>query len=146
MNTLRIAIAALILAPCLASAAPDCSPRKPERFVDFFPTFSETKGFALERTVLPLPLLHWSDGVDTEGRPLVGPRKSLLSAAEYWRWPSLNEYMRRNDLLANVKSQTSVAAVVDIYKDGSEGTVSFHFKTKAGCWYLWQYEVHTSNS
>lgn len=145
MNTIRLGIAACLLAPVLAGAA-DCSVRKPERFVDFFPTFSETKGFALERTVLPLPLLHWSDGMDTEGRPLVGPRKSLLSASEYWRWPSLNEYMRRNDLLANVKHQTSSAAVVDIYKDGSAGIVSFHFKSKAGCWYLWQYEVRSSTS
>ena len=103
-----------------------------------------SKGFALERTELPLPLLNWSAGVDTEGRPLSGPQKTYLSASEYWRWPSLNRFMQDNDLLFEIKVQTKSTAVVELYKDGAGGTVDFHFKSKGGCWHLWQYEVHAS--
>jgi hypothetical protein len=131
-----------LLVPALAMAA-DCSVRKPERFTDFLPTFSDSKGFALQRTVLPLPLLNWAPGVDTEGRPLSGPQKTYLSASEYWRWPSLNRYMQDNELLAEVRSQTATEAVVELYKEGRDGMVTFHFKTKGGCWHLWQYEVRS---
>ena len=44
--------------------AADCSTKKPERFVDFFPAFSASKGFALNRTV-------------------TGPNKTYLSSSEY---------------------------------------------------------------
>jgi hypothetical protein len=128
----------------LVAHAAECSPKNPERFVEFLPAFSESKGFALQRTVLPLPLVNWSQGLDTEGKQLSGPRKTYLSASDYWRWPSLNKYMQDNDLLSHVRNQTKASAIVDIYKDGSEGVVSFHFKATRGCWRLWQYEVRPS--
>ncbi|MGC4061737.1 MAG: hypothetical protein QM749_13160 [Aquabacterium sp.] len=144
MRPITRLIVTLAMAPALSWAA-DCSPKKPEKFVDFLPAFSDSKGFALERTVLPLPLLQWSEGaIDTEGRSLHGPRRSYLSASEYWRWPSLNKYMQDNELLSHVKSQTSTAAAVEVFKEGQEGQVVFNFKVKGGCWYLWQYEVHAS--
>jgi hypothetical protein len=144
MNFKTLMLAAALLSPPLAMAE-ECSPKNPERCVDCLPNFSESKGFALKRTELPLPLLQWRDGVDTEGRPLTGPQKSYLSAAEYWRWPSLNRYRQDNDLLSAVKSQTKSAAVIELFKDGADGVVSFHFRSKAGCWYLWQYEVRASS-
>jgi len=144
MNFKTTILAACLTLPALTMAATTCSVKNPERFVDFLPTFSESKGFALERTVLPLPLVTWRDGVDTEGHRLSGPQKTYLSAAEYWRWPSLNRYMQDNELLSQVRSQTKAEAVVEVYKDGEDGLVTFHFKTRAGCWYLWQYEVHAS--
>jgi hypothetical protein len=138
-----ILLATCLVSPALAGAA-TCSNRHPESFANFLPIFSDSKGFAQERTVLPLPLLSWSGGVDTEGRPLQGPQRTYLSAAEYWRWPSLNRYMQDHDLLSTVRSQTKTEAVIELYKDGVDGLVTFHFKTKSGCWYLWQYEVHAS--
>lgn len=144
MKLIHRFIVALAMAPTLTMAA-SCSAKAPEKFVDFLPAFSESKGFALERTVLPLPLLQWSEGhIDTEGRALHGPQKTYLSASEYWRWPSLNKYMQDNDLLSHVKTQTRSTAVLDVYKDDSAGVVTFHFKSTGGCWYLWQYEVHPS--
>ena len=56
----------------------------------------------------------------------------------------MNRYMLDNALQSKIKSQTKSAAVVDVFKENSEGLVSFHFKIKAGCWYLWQYEVRGS--
>jgi hypothetical protein len=133
----------VLLIPQMSMAA-TCSVRNPERFTDFLPTFSDSKGFALQRTVLPLPLLNWTaPGMDTEGRPLSGPHKVYLSAGEYGRWPSLNRYMQDNELLAEVRSQSKTEAVVEIYKEGNDGHVTFHFKTKGGCWHLWQYEVRS---
>lgn len=140
--------------PCLACGlvfsssiwAADCSTRHPERFVEFFPNFSESKSFALSRTVLPLPLLEWVDGVDSDGRPVSGPSKTYLSSGEYWRWPTLNKFMENNDLLANISKQTKTEAVVDLYRDEIPGKVSFYFHIKAGCWKLWQYEVNPKSA
>lgn len=121
--------------------AATCSSKQPEQFVSFLPTFSESKGFALQRTVLPLPLLNWSGGVDIDGKPLSGPQKTYLSAAEYWRWPTLSKFIEDKELQPDVRRQTASEAIVDLAKEGVEGVVTFHFKTQGGCWYLWQYEV-----
>lgn len=137
----RISLWALcMLMPTMAIAS-TCSPKSPEMFVEFLPSFTSSKAFALKRTVLPLPLVREVDGVDVDGRTLHGTQKSYLSAAEYWRWPSLDQYMRDNDLLSQIRTQTKSAAVVELYKDGLDGQVLFHFKTQGGCWFLWQYEV-----
>lgn len=129
------ALLCALLLPLLSSAA-DCSKANPELFVNFLPEFSESKDFAVQRTELPLPLLLWNEA-STDG----APHKTLLSAAEYRRWPSLSRYMQDNDLQPSVKRQTKTDAVVDIQKEGRPGIVSFHFRIEAGCWRLWQYEV-----
>lgn len=135
-----VALAALTL-PLMTWAAPECSPQQAERFVEFLPRFLSSKPFALQRTVLPLPLLHWQAGVDTEGRPITGPDKSYLSAREYFQWPTLNEYMQSRELLSRISDQRAGSAVLELYQDGSQAVVVFHFKPDAGCWKLWQYEV-----
>lgn len=141
---LRMLVMAGLVVGGAAQAAPNCSATHVERFVEFLPNFLSSKPFALQRTVLPLPLLNWTQGVDSDGHPVQGPDKTYLSAREYFQWPTLNEYMRSRELLARIATQTDRAAVLEVYQDGSTAVVSFHFRPDAGCWKLWQYEVRAS--
>ncbi|MFZ4552616.1 MAG: hypothetical protein ACOYNB_12420 [Aquabacterium sp.] len=130
--------------PLATWAAPTCTVAHPEKFVEFLPRFLSTKSFALQRTVLPLPMVLWREGVDADGRPLKGPERSYLSAKEYFQWPTLNDYMQSRDLLSRISDQRVQAAVLEVYQDGNDSVVAFHFKPDAGCWKLWRYEVKTS--
>jgi hypothetical protein len=128
--------------PALSIAADSstCSVKAPERFIDFLPTFTDTKRFAVARTELPLPLLHWAPGQGAEN----APERSTLSPAEYRRWPTIAKFMNDSELLSRVSEQTATSAAIELFKDASPGLVTFRFRLKAGCWYLWQYEVHES--
>jgi len=52
--------------------------------------------------------------------------------------------MNDSELLSRVSEQTATSAAIELFKDASPGLVTFRFRLKAGCWYLWQYEVHES--
>lgn len=124
------------------SRAAACNDKNPERFVEFLPTFSESKGFSLNRTILPLALIKWEAGLDSNGHPFAGPTKSVLSASEYWRWPTLNQFMEEHGLFARLGPESKSVATLALYKDAVPGVVTFHFKRQKGCWQLWQYEVN----
>lgn len=130
----------LVACPGWSAAAATCSAQAPERFIDFLPTFTDTKRFAVARTELPLPLLHWAPGPGAQGTP----ERSVLSLAEYGRWPTLAKFMNDGELLSRVVGQTATSAAIELFKDDAPGLVAFRFRLKAGCWYLWQYEVHES--
>ena len=124
----------------MASLAIVCSSSRPEAFAAFFERFSVEPAFAINRTVFPLQVLKWEYGVDNSGKDESAPVKSSLAKDSFAKWKSLNSYMKDNGLQARVKKVTAIAAVVDIFKDSSDWLVSYHFKVKSGCWYLWQYE------
>jgi hypothetical protein len=133
----------VVLGTCPAwsrAADANCSATSPERFIDFLPTFTDTKRFAVARTELPLPLLHWAPGQSHQDTP----ERSELPSAEYRRWPTIAKFMNDSELLSRVAEQTATSAAIELFKDDSPGLVTFRFRLKAGCWYLWQYEVHES--
>ena len=134
---LRVYATLAFLLPTLAQA---CSTNNPEVFAPFFSRFSNEQGFAVQRTDTPLRMLRWEYGLNDKGQDESSPVTSSLSREEYAKWPSLKTYMQANGLQAKVKSLTNKAAVVDVYKDGSDWLVLYHFKRVAGCWRFWQYE------
>lgn len=85
-------------------------------------------------------MLKWEYGIDDNGKDESAPVKSQISKDDYAQWPSLGVYMKNNGLQSRIKSQSRATAVVDVFKEYSDWLVSYHFKTKAGCWFLWQYE------
>lgn len=135
----RTFAATLLVAP-LATFALDCSYARPEAFASFFERFGKEPAFAISRTVFPLQFLKWEYGIDSSGKDESAPVKSFLPKESFANWKALNSYMKDNGLQFRFKKVTATVAVVDVFKDSSDWLVSYHFKVKSGCWYLWQYE------
>ena len=130
--------AGLFLAnPCAA----ECESQSPEAFNDFLARFSSEKPFAIERTQLPLAVVKWIDGVDVEGKSVSEPHKFALSLAEYWRWPTLNEYVSEHHLESRISEQSKAAASLELYREGYAQKVSYRFELNGGCWVLKTYEA-----
>ncbi|MFN4360260.1 MAG: hypothetical protein ACK4F4_06000 [Hylemonella sp.] len=51
--------------------------------------------------------------------------------------------MAGNGLQAKVKSRKKTAVVVEVFKPNTDWLVSWHFRTKSGCWYFWRHEDHS---
>lgn len=133
-------LAAFLLSAPIAALAVDCSASRPEAFAPFFDRFSSEPAFALSRTVFPLQVLKWEYGLDSGGKDVSAPVKSLLSRDAFAQQSALKNYWADNGLQARIKKVAPAAAAVEVSKDSSDWLVSYRFKIKSGCWYLWQYE------
>ena len=133
----------LLAMPFLASSwafAAECSSRSPEAFNEFLARFSREQVFAVERTVFPLRILKWAYGLDEQGKDASSPVKSTLSREVDRQWPTREAHIRGQGLNQRVVSRSANAVIIEIFKEGSDWLTSYHFKNKAGCWYLWQFE------
>lgn len=124
--------------PCVAE---ECSEENPEVFESFLSRFAIEKPFAIERTQLPLRITRWDDAIDIEGRKITDPQKFDLSLAEYWRWPTLSEYILEHHLESNVTPHSSAKVRLDLSKAAYPLKVSYVFGSHKGCWVLEQYEA-----
>ncbi len=137
LKSFALCVALTIGQPALA----DCSPDKPESFDEFLPRFSTEKSFAIERTKLPLKIIRWNDSVDIDGRRITDPQKFDLSLAEYWRWPTLSEYILDNHLASSTGADSAHQVRLELTKADSPLRVSYLFGSHEGCWILEHYET-----
>ncbi|MFT3931005.1 MAG: hypothetical protein QM709_12000 [Spongiibacteraceae bacterium] len=78
--------------------------------------------------------------MDIDGKKITDPQKFDLSLAEYWRWPTLNEYIIDNHLESSV-STNAARATLELSKADHPFKVSYLFGSHNGCWILDQYEA-----
>lgn len=130
----------VLLTAAIAANAVECSPKNPEPFSSFFQRFSTEHAFAVRRTVLPLRILKWEYGLNDKGEDDSAPTKSFISISDYLQWPTLNSYMKSNDLTSAIGSQTRTATVLKVFKEDTDWQMLYHFKLQKGCWFFWKYE------
>lgn len=134
-------LSALLIFFVSALSQADCSQQSPELFDDFYARFSTEKPFAIDRTRLPLAVLKWTSSLDIDGRKITEPFKYPLSLSEYWRWPTLGEYIANNSLQARRNKVSDSQIHIDLFKEGFPQTVTYRFETNEGCWFLTQYQA-----
>lgn len=131
---------AIFFTAAIDANARGCMPNNRELFAPFLQRFSTEPAFALKRTVLPLRVLKWEYGIDENGEDESAPIKSFVSKRDYLRWPTLDSYMKNNNLSSSVDRQTRSAVVLRVFQQDSDWPMLYHFKLWKGCWYFWQYE------
>jgi hypothetical protein len=134
------ALVLLMLLFSTSSYSGDCSTEKPELFNNYLSRFSTDGVFSSTRTIFPLRVLVWEYGLDENGKDDSGPAETLISIAEYKKWPTLKDMMVKNGLSNKIKSQTKDDVVLELYKEGTDWQIDYYFKNKNGCWYFWKYE------
>lgn len=134
-----IAVLLLAVAPVLTFGQ-ECSTHSHEVFEEFRKRFSADASFALSRTRLPLQMLKWEYGLDKNDNSASTPKRSIISRAEYMKWPSLASYMEQNDLTIIRQTKKDQNMVVDINKESTDWLFSYYFRMEGGCWYFWQLE------
>ena len=138
MKALLFAVA--FLATAAAGNAAECSPDNPEPFASFLQRFSMEPKFAVNRTVLPLRMLKWEYGLNDKGEDDSATVKSFVSKRDYLKWPTLDSYIKGNNLTSAIDSQTRTAAILNVLKQDTDWQMLYHFKSQKGCWFFWQYE------
>lgn len=131
---------AVSLITSVAANAIECSPTSPEPFTPFLERFSTELKFAERRVVLPLLVLRWEYGVSEKGQDESAPVKSFLAKKEYLTWPTLDSYIKSNNLKSVIDNQTRMTAVLKVFKPDTDWLMLYHFKLRHGCWFFWQYE------
>lgn len=138
MKALLFAVA--LLTTAVAGNAAECSPDNPEPFVSFLQRFSTESKFTVRRTVLPLRMLKWEYGLNDKGEDDSAPMKSFVSKRDYLQWPTLDSYIKSNNLTSAIDSQSRTAAILKVFKQDTDWQMLYHFKSQKGCWFFWQYE------
>ena len=138
---MHTAVVLVLLAALSTNAAAACSPARPEAWGAFFDLYSSSHQFALERTRFPLSVLVWEYGVDEKGQEASGPRRLTVSRAEYAKdGTALAPHAKAHGLKLRTKSQSSTAAMVELFQEDTDYLVLYHFHSVRGCWLLRQIE------
>lgn len=132
----------LLLNPA-SSGTESCQAQQTEDFSPFFKTFSQSKPFAIERTITPLKQVVWEYGLDENGKDASIARTVEVSAAQYKASPTLAAYMQENGLTSKTKSTTENIAVVEVFMPASDWLLSYHFVRRGNCWYLQEFQDHS---
>lgn len=129
-----------MLSAPIAALAVECSASRPEAFAPILRPLLLGARVRPEPHGFPLQVLKWEYGPDPSGKDASAPVKSLLSKDAFAQQSALKNYWADNGLQARIKEMAPAAAAVKVSKDSSDWLVSYRFKIKSGCWYLWQYE------
>jgi hypothetical protein len=140
----RIFILLCCLSLSALSNAEECERTGKEDFSRFLTRFSIDKAFAVSRTVYPLNVVLWHHGLD--GTDVEPPTRSLLTKEKDEATPSLGSYMSDNGLTSYVLAVESRAALVEVYRDGTNWVETFHFARNGRCWYLREFQDHSSSN
>ncbi len=132
-------VVACALAPA-AVAAPRCTPAKPESFDAFFPRFTTQLGFSNQRMVVPLRFLRWQYGISADGVDESGTELRWLDPQSAHLTEPLQTYAQKNKLIFRTQPSAGNTRLVELFLPDSDWLVVYHFKRRAGCWYLWQIE------
>lgn len=122
-------------------SASACTTTANEDFSIFLSRFSEEKTFAKSRTIYPLKVLTWEYGIDENGKDESAPILSYISKQEDEKYlNSLSSYMKENGLKSKIESLTPDAAVVHVFKEDTDWSMTYHFSRKGRSWYLIEFQ------
>jgi hypothetical protein len=118
-----------------------CDPRQPEDFSAFFASFSGDKAFAVDRTIYPSLRVRYEYGIE-EGKQQITEVKVRVSKQEDRKYPALGETMKSVGLESTAKEVSRTETVVEVFKPGTNGLVTYHFSLRRGCWFLREIQNH----
>lgn len=132
---------ALLFLSISAGAIADCT--KPDQsFEDFFAKFSESKNFALDRTIYPtytlraIPNLEYGDITVIKVMTTISRKDDLPS-------PTINAILLQNGMNSEIHAMHHDNVVVKIFKPATDWLLTYEFTKKHGCWYLHHIEDHS---
>jgi hypothetical protein len=140
----RLLILMWFLSLSAFASAEECTSSGEEDFARFFSDFSSDKAFAVRRTIYPLSVVQWHHGMD--GNDVAPPKRSTLEQRQDLARPSLSSFMRENGLASNILDANGKAAIVEVSKDGTSWVMTYHFLRKGGCWFLREFQDHSSSN
>lgn len=115
-----------------------------EDFSTFFSRFSGEKTFAESRTIYPLRVLTWEYGIDENGKDESAPILSYVYKQEDEKHLNLlSTYMKENGLKSEIESLTPDAAVVHVFKEDTDWSMTYHFSRKGKFWFLSEFQNHS---
>jgi len=132
----------LLCLPVLSHASACDSPER-ENFLTFFFRFSNTKDFAVSRTLYPLKVLAQKYGVDELGNDLSTSTRLSRSKREDAQLPSLSSTLQDGNLIAKVHEKSADSYVVQVFGQNSEWGQTYHFLRKGNCWFFREFREHS---
>jgi len=132
----------LLFVPALAWAGVCNSPGR-EDFLTFFFHFSNTKDFAVSRTIYPLKVLAQKYGIDELGNDLSTSTRLLRPKREDAQLPSLSSTLQEGNLIAKVHEKSADSYVVQVFGQNSEWGQTYHFLRKGNCWFFHEFREHS---
>jgi hypothetical protein len=133
------AIASLI---ALSVPALACDLKQPENFSSFFSNFSSDKAFAVSRTIYPFVTTRYEYRLE-DGKQQITERRRKVAKQDDAKFPPLDEYMKSIGLRSKPQEILGKEAVVELFKPGSSGLLTYHFSLTRGCWYLREIQNHS---
>jgi hypothetical protein len=138
----------LLMLSCLSISAfardDECMSSGQEDFSRFFADFTSDKAFAVRRTIYPLSVVHWHHGMD--GTEVAPPERSALEQQQDEARPSLSAFIQENGLASSILDASSKAAIVEVSREGTSWVMTYHFLRKGGCWFLREFQDHSSSN
>jgi hypothetical protein len=128
---------------CSIARAQTCDAQKPENFHQFFVKFSESKRFAVSRSLFPLKVVQWEYGVDENGKEESSTKISYTEKIVFQTTPPLSAYMREHGLESKIKSTKSNSSIVEVFKPETCWVETWHFVRKGNCWYFHEHQDHS---
>jgi hypothetical protein len=119
-----------------------CDPKRAEEFSDFFASFLEDKSFAVSRTTYPSAIVRYEYRIE-DGKQQITESRRKMSREDDMRFPGLGEYMKSIGLEARVQEISTNEAVMEIFKTGNTGLLTYHFSLNRGCWFLREIQNHS---
>jgi hypothetical protein len=119
-----------------------CDPKHPEDFSAFFTRFADDKAFAVSRTDYPSGRIRYEYGIE-DGKQQIMERRQKVTKQEDMKYLPLGHYMKYLGLESRTQEVSPTAWVVEVFKPGVDGLLSYHFSSRRGCWFLREIESHS---
>jgi hypothetical protein len=134
--------AVLLIAISSPSPAFACDQKQREDFTTFFTRFSDDKAFALSRTIYPSTRTRYEYRME-DGKQQITERQRKVAKQDDARYPPLGEYMKSIGLQSKPQEISGNEAVVEVFRPGAHGLLTYHFSLTRGCWFLREIQNHS---
>lgn len=133
---------AAVLPIVLSGPVLACDSKQPEDFSTFFTKFSGDKAFATSRTIYPSTRTRYEYRME-DGKQQITERRRKVAKRDDANYPSLGEYMQSIGLESKPQEVSGKEAVVELFKPGTRGLLTYHFSLTRGCWFLREIQNHS---
>jgi hypothetical protein len=140
---MRILVLIFAMLLPVSAFSSECKSGKSEEFTNFFTRFANDKMFATSRITWPLPAIRWEFSVDEAGNDEYTPVRTLILQEQYSASPSLSEFISQNNMKSKIQSLTANTAVVEIFKEDTDWSMTYHFSLTGNCWVLQEFQNHS---
>jgi hypothetical protein len=139
MNRLSGLAGSALIGLCAQAFA--CGPNEPEDFSGFFTKFADNKTFAMARTVYPVVTVNYEYGIE-DGKQQITEVRRHTAKQDDMKYPPLADFLTSMGLESRHQDVSRTGAVVEVFKPGSNGLLTYHFALAGGCWFLREIQNH----